>query len=49
AVSLVGKTLADLVGKHRTLGGKQRAWMFPYNEFAVDQSTWPGINQIKGV
>jgi putative DNA primase/helicase len=40
-VSDIGKVLIDLVGKHKTIDGKQRAWWFPYNEFAADQSTWP--------
>ena len=44
-----GKILFDILGKHRTLSGKQRAWVFPFNEFATDVRTWPTVCQIKGV
>lgn len=40
-VSSAGKVLADIIGNHRTIDHKQRAWMFPYNEFATDVRTWP--------
>lgn len=46
-VSEAGRVLADLIGKPRTINGKQRAWMFPYNEFAADISTWPDNYHIK--
>jgi putative DNA primase/helicase len=41
--SEVGAFLADKVGKMRTLDGKQRAWMFPYSEFAHDSGTWKRV------
>jgi hypothetical protein len=44
-----GKILTDLVGKHRLINGKQRAWMFPFNEFAADSSSWPTPRVIKSV
>ena len=48
-ISLAGKVLTDIAGKHRTIDGKQRAWMFPYNKFATDRSTWPDIISLKSV
>ena len=49
SVGQVGKILADLVGKHRKIGNKQRAWIFPFNEFATDRATWPATHQLKSV
>jgi len=46
-ISLAGKILTDIRGNHKTLDGKQRAWMFPYNEFAIDRATWPDISHMK--
>ena len=46
-ISAAGKIIADISGKHRTIDGKQRAWLFPYNEFAIDRATWPDKNQMK--
>jgi putative DNA primase/helicase len=48
-VSDTGKVLADLLGKHKTIDGKQRSWMFPYNEFATDLASWPDKNHLKSV
>lgn len=48
-ISDAGKVLADLSGKHRTIDGKQRSWMFPFNEFATDLATWPDKNHLKSV
>jgi predicted P-loop ATPase len=48
-ISIAGKIIADISGKHRTIDGKQRAWMFPYNEFAVDRATWPDNISLKSV
>ena len=36
-----GRVLGDILGKKRTLDGKQRAWMVPFNEFATDKALWP--------
>ena len=47
AVSVAGRVLSDIIGKHRTISGKQRAWLIPFNEFAQDFSTWPENYQIK--
>jgi len=44
-----GRVLLKILGKHRTISDKQRAWMFPFNEFATDSATWPTGGQIKGV
>jgi predicted P-loop ATPase len=33
--------LVDSIGQNATIDGKQRAWLFPYNEFARDRATWP--------
>ena len=42
------RALRDIYGKHRTLDGKQRAWMVPYNEFAQNWQTWPDkINHLE--
>lgn len=49
AISDMGRVLTDILGKHHTLDGKQRAWMFPYNEFARDISAWPPKNHLRGV
>ena len=46
-VADAGKILADMVGKSKTIDGKQRAWMFPYNEFAQDVNTWPDKNHLE--
>lgn len=45
-ISETGKVLGKLLGKHRTLEGKKRAWMFPYNEFAQDRSAWAGKSHV---
>ena len=45
-VAEAGRVLLDIVGKHRTIDGKQRAWNFPYNEFASDYQTWPDKNHL---
>ena len=45
----MGRALLDLIGKHKKIEGKQRAWWFPYNEFATDRSTWPDKNHLKSV
>jgi predicted P-loop ATPase len=39
--SNIGIYLINRLGKHKTLSGKQRSWLFPYNEFAFDFTTWP--------
>jgi putative DNA primase/helicase len=39
-VARVKKWLADILGKQRTISGKQRAWMFPFSDFARDPSRW---------
>lgn len=41
------RVLHDKYGKHRTIDGKQRAWMLPYNEFAADKATWPDKISLK--
>jgi predicted P-loop ATPase len=48
-ISGAGKIITDMLGKHRTLDGKQRAWMFPYNEFATDRATWPDKISLESV
>lgn len=48
-VSDAGKILVSLIGKHRTIDGKQRAWLFPFNEFASDPATWPDKNHLESV
>ena len=48
-VAEAGRWLVENVGKHRTLGKKKRAWMFPYNEFASDLETWPINAHITGI
>lgn len=45
-ISDIGKVLTDIGGKHKTIDGKQRAWMFPYNEFATDRASWPDKNHL---
>ena len=49
----VGRVLVELLGKHRSLAHgtaglprKKRAWMFPFSEFARDQSLWPGKSHL---
>jgi len=49
AVADFGGLLLIIAGKHRMIDGKQRCWMFPFNEFATDFTSWPKINQIKSV
>lgn len=39
-VSEAGQYLIENIGYHRTIDRKQRAWMFPFSEFAHDSSTW---------
>ncbi len=39
-ISEASQLLADISGKMRTIDGKQRAYMFPYSEFAHDSRTW---------
>lgn len=46
-VADTGRILADMIGKSKTIDGKQRAWMFPYNEFAQDVNTWPDKNHLE--
>jgi predicted P-loop ATPase len=48
-ISVAGRIITDMCGKHRTLDGKQRAWMFPFNEFATDRATWPDNISLKSV
>lgn len=36
-----GRALEKVLGKHRTLDGKQRSWKVPYNISARDISSWP--------
>ena len=42
-----GRILITLVGRHRLIDKKQRAWMFPYNEFGADSAMWPAPILIK--
>lgn len=35
------RVLCDIIGRKRTLDGKQRAWMVPFNDFATDRAFWP--------
>lgn len=49
----IGRVLLDVLGPARTIGGKQRAWLVPYNDLAVDVDTWPNgfikaLSDIKG-
>lgn len=39
-IAEAGDFLIRELGKMRTLSGKQRAWEFPFSEFAHDSSTW---------
>ena len=48
-VSIVGKTVIDILGKHQTIDGKQRSWMVPYNQFAADRASWPDKISLKSV
>lgn len=48
-ISQAGRVLSDMLGRHRTISGKQRSWQIPYNEFAQDVSTWPDKYHIKSV
>jgi len=41
------RALRDIIGRNRTIEGKQRAWMVPYNEFAYDKSFWPDKISLK--
>lgn len=36
-----GRALRDISGAHRTIDGKQRSWLLPFNEFATDRALWP--------
>ena len=48
-ISSYGKILVSILGKHQTMSGKRRSWLFPYNEFASDRSTWPTKSHLKSV
>jgi len=39
-VSEAGRCLINIMGKMRTIGTKQRSWLFPYTEFARDPAMW---------
>jgi len=39
-MSEAGQYLMENIGRMRTIDRKQRAWLFPFSEFAHDSSTW---------
>lgn len=45
----ISRTLRDILGKHRTIDGKQRCWLVPVNEFATDHGSWPDKISLKSV
>ncbi len=46
-VSEAGQLLSDMLGKMRTLDGKQRCWAFPFSEFAHDSRTWRAVGHLR--
>jgi len=36
-----------ILGKHRTIDGKQRAWLVPFNNLAIDKASWPDKISLK--
>lgn len=40
SMSEAGQYLIENIGRMRTFDKKQRAWLFPFSEFAHDSSTW---------
>ena len=42
-VKETGDWLATVLGKHKTIDGKQRCWLFPYSAVASDAQIWPAL------
>lgn len=45
----VGRVIEARYGPWRKIGGRQRVWDLPYNEFAMDPNTWPKVRHLAGV
>lgn len=45
--AIARQVIAEICGKHRTIEGKQRSWLLPFNEFAADKATWPDKISLK--